>query len=67
MVHRHGVKMDEMFFMVQGGFGLSAKYANRDPRYPMPPATVMRRHTTYGDYQILFNLFPNMDLKTYNP
>ena len=27
----------------------------------------MRRHTTYGDYPVLFDLLPNMDLKTYNP
>ena len=33
----------------------------------MPPFLVMRRHTTYGDYPVLFDLLPNMDLKTYNP
>ena len=64
MIRKHGVKIDELFFVMQGSFGLYTKYAFRDLRYSLPPFCMMRRHTTYGDYQILFDLYPNMDLKT---
>ena len=65
MIHRNGVKMNELFFTMQGGFGLYNKLKS-DPRRPMPPFIVMGSHTTYGDYQLLFDLYPNMDFKTYN-
>ena len=65
MVHRNGIKMNELFFIMQGGFGLCNKLANDNPKNLMPPFIVMGRHTTYGDYQLLFDLYPNMDFKTY--
>ena len=57
--------MDELFFILEGGFGLHNPLKN-DPRRPLPPFIVMGSNITYGDYQILFDLYPNMDFKTYN-
>ena len=65
MVHRHGVKMRELFFCVRGGFGLYNKYCQADPRRPVPPFAVIASVKTHGDYQLLFDLYPNMDFKTY--
>ena len=39
-----------MFFLMEGGFGLYSKYYLDDPRKPLPPFIVMRRHMIYGDY-----------------
>ena len=64
MVNRHGIKMSEMFFVVQGGFGLYNTVKN-DPRVSILPVVVIGSHKTYGDYQLLFDLYPNMDFKTY--
>ena len=54
-----------MFFCVAGGFGLFHKLARDDPRRPIPPFALIKSGKTYGDYQILFDLYPNFDFKTY--
>ena len=65
MVHKNGIKMSDLFFCVAGGFGLFHKLARSDPRRPIPPFCLIRSGKTYGDYQILFDLYPNFDFKTY--
>ena len=56
--------MTEMFFVVSGGFALYNPNFN-DPRWPLPAFCVIPYGRTYGDYQILFDLYPNFDFRTY--
>ena len=56
--------MTEMFFIMQGGFGLY-HYQRYNPANPLPPFLVIGRNATYGDYSILFDLVSNMDFQTY--
>ena len=65
MVHKNGIKVQDLFFCVRGGFGLFHKLAREDPRRPLPPFALIASGKTYGDYQILFDLYPNFDFRTY--
>ena len=67
MIQKAGVAMGEISFLVQGCFGLFNPLADKDPRKPMPPFLMIGSGKTYGDYQLLFDLYPKMDFKTYNP
>ena len=64
MIFENGVKMTELCFITAGTFGLYNK-KQRNPTDPLPPFVVLPRHRVYGDYQILYDLYPTMDFRTY--
>jgi len=55
--------MTEVYFVTDGCFGLFNKKM-KTPSEPLSPFLVLPRHTVYGDYQILYDLHPTMDLRT---
>ena len=57
--------MTELCFITEGVFGLYNK-KKRNPTDPLPPFVVLPRYSIYGDYQILHDLYPTMDLRTYS-
>ena len=64
MVHQKGLKMQELFFITKGVFGLYNHIKERQVTQ-LPPFIVLSSCSVFGDYQILFDLYPNMDFKTY--
>ena len=58
--------MGYFFFITQGLFALTNKI-KINPSKPYRPFLLLPRHTVYGDYQILFDLYPNCDFRTYVP
>ena len=58
--------MNYFFFITQGLFALTNKI-KINPSKPYRPFLILPRNTVYGDYQILFDLYPNCDFRTYVP
>lgn len=56
--------MTELCFITAGTFGLYNK-RQRNPTDPLPPFVVLPRYTVYGDFQIMYDLYPTMDFRTY--
>ena len=48
-VHKGGFKMEELFFVMKGAFGLYNS-VDPNPRNPLPPFIVMGKNTIFGDY-----------------
>ena len=64
MICQNGIKMTELYFICEGTFGLySCKKINRTRH--LPPFAVIPKNRVYGDYQILYDVLPNFDFKTY--
>jgi len=56
MVHKAKIKMEEVYFLSQGQFGLFNEQCDRDARRPLPPFMLVNVGKSVGDYQVLFDL-----------
>ena len=55
--------MLEIFFTMEGSFGLYHPTLKIKGKYAMEqPAILMPRYSVYGEYQLLFDLYPRMEL-----
>lgn len=62
--------MSQIYFVIEGAFGLyhpTLKVKGNFGKKDVEPAVLMPRHTVYGDYQLLFDLYPLMDLCPFLP
>ena len=64
MLYPHSNKMSDLLFITQGIFALTNK-EKVNPTKPYRPFLLLPRNTIYGDYQILFDLYLNIDFRTY--
>ena len=64
MIVSNGIKMTELYFVMDGCFGLYNK-RQKNPTDPLPPFIVLPRYSIYGDFQILHDLYPTIDMRTY--
>ena len=64
MVVPNAIKMTELYFVTDGCFGLYNK-KQKNPTDPLPPFIVLPKYSIYGDYQILHDLYPTIDMRTY--
>ena len=64
---RHQYKMTELYFICEGSFGIyhpTLKIKGGSPDLDQP-AVLLPRHTVFGDYQILFDTYPRMELSPF--
>lgn len=55
-------KMMEIFFTMEGSFGLYHPTLKIKGKHEIEqPAILMPRHAVFGDYQLLFDLYPRME------
>ena len=64
MIVSNGIKMTELYFVQEGCFGLYNK-KQKNPTDPLPPFIILPKFSIYGDYQILHDLYPTIDMRTY--
>ena len=61
-------KMMEMFFTMEGSFALYHPTLKiKGEQENSQPAVVMPRHAVFGDYQLLFDLYPRMEFCPFVP
>jgi len=61
-------KMIELFFIIEGTFGLYHPTLKGKGKHEVEqPAILMPRHGVFGDYQLLFDLYPRMEFCPYVP
>ena len=64
MICQSGIKMTELYFVCEGTFGLYNSHHSKATQR-LPPFMVLPKYRIYGDYQILHDLLPNVDFRTY--
>ena len=61
-------KMEHVFFTLEGAFGLYHPTLKIKGRATIDqPAVALSRYTVYGDYQLLFDLYPRMEFCPFTP
>ena len=59
-------KMTQMYFILEGGFGLyNPAIKQKGTHENNNPFVVMKRNSIYGDYQLAFDLYPMMEFSPY--
>ena len=63
-------KVMEIYFTLEGAFGIfnpKLKPWKGQPQADEQPAVLLPRHTVFGDYQLLFDLYPRMEFCPFSP
>ena len=61
-------KMTEIYFTIEGSFALYHPNLKIKGQHEIQqPAVLMPRHAVYGDYQLLFDLYPRMEFCPFVP
>lgn len=65
---RADYKMDQIYFTIEGGFALYHPTLKVKGKHSIDePAVVLSRYTVFGDYQLLFDLYPRMEFCPFVP
>ena len=58
--------MTQMYFIIGGGFGLyNPAVKEKGTHTNNNPFVIMKRHSIFGDYQLMFDLYPMMQFSPF--
>ena len=61
-------KMNQIYFIIEGSFAVYNPSAKRKGMIENNvPFTIFKRHYVFGDYQLVFDLFPMCEFSPYVP